>query len=201
MPSSSDDPWIMLYIQLVKRAQEGNSEAFDWLVWYHERELYRYLVGLLGNYEDAYDYTQQTLIKAWENLPMLRDASRFKPWLYMIARNLVNDYWRRRRRRTSGQSWEHLEENDVRENLPGPEEFVIRVELAKLALADLPAKLRRCLLLYAEGFSRREIAELVGISEQSVLTYVCNARRLLREAYQRQEEECELALPYPQADL
>lgn len=201
MPSSSDDLWIILHIQLVKRAQAGNSEAFDWLVWYYERELYRYLVGLLGNYEDAYDYTQQTLIKAWENLPALRDASRFKPWLYMIARNLVNDHWRRRRRRTSCQSWEHLEENDVRESLPGPEEIVIRVELAKLALADLPVKLRRCLLLYAEGFSRREIAELVGIREQSVLTYVSNARRLLREAYQRQEEECELALPHPQADL
>jgi RNA polymerase sigma factor (sigma-70 family) len=178
-------------IQLVKSAQAGDVEAFAILVQNYEREIYGYLTGLLGDREDAYDFAQQVFIKAWLNLGNLKSASCFKVWLYTIARNLTYDYWRGRK--ILYQSWENLEVNNVVEDASGPEDRIAEAELVHLALAELPPKLRQCLLLgVVGGFSRREIAEIVGIGETSVSTYISSARRQFRAIYQRLQNEQEI---------
>src|SRR5205807_2700055 len=130
MLASQDDP-----IQLVKRAQAGDVEAFAILVQNYEREIYGYLSGLLGNREDAYDFAQQVFIKAWLNVGSLKSPSCFKVWLYTIARNLVYDHWRGRK--VIYQSWESLDVNNVVEAADGPEDRIAEAELVNLALAEL----------------------------------------------------------------
>ena len=188
MSSSWDDPINTSHVRLVRLAQAGNNEAFASLVQIYEREIYGYLLSQVGNSEDAYDYAQQTFFKAWRKLSTLDNPFCFKPWLYTIARNLAYDHWRSRR--TCLQSWENLEVDDAIESLPGPEEHAEKAELIKMALTELPPKLRDCLLLQVVGgFSRHEVAKLVGISEASVGTYVSSARKQLRTAYQHLENE------------
>lgn len=177
-------------IPLLENALAGNEEAFTMLVQIYECEVHRYLASLLGDYDEAYDFAQQVFFKAWLNLATLKDLSSFKPWLYMIARNLIRDYWRSKK--AHYQSWEYVEMNNPFENVPGPEESVIRAELIKLALAELAPKLRDCLLLKViSGCLRHEIAQIVGISETSVGTYVSSARRQFYKAYQRLANEQE----------
>jgi RNA polymerase sigma-70 factor (ECF subfamily) len=180
-----DDPY------LVKCACAGDKEAFAILVQRHEHGVYSYLTGLLGDREEARDFAQLTFIKAWSNLSRLQDAAHFKPWLYTIARNLVYDFWRKQK--FHQQSWESLEESSVVASSPGPEERTIQMQMLELALAHLPAKLRDCILLQDVcGFSRREIASMIGIGVESVSTYLSSARKLLRQTYQRMENEYEL---------
>ena len=182
-----DDISSLSHDKLVELAQVRNVEAFAILFQYHRSGVYRYVAGLVGNGEDAHDLTQSTFLKAWERLPTLRDVSKFKAWLYRIARNLTYDCGRRKER-VSFQSWESLVEQTIALSKPGPEEVVAQAELVQLALAEVPPHFRECLILQTVGFSQREIAELTGINVASVRTYVSNAHRLVREAYQRLEQ-------------
>ncbi len=179
-------------IQLVKLAQAGDVESFALLVQHYQCEIYAYLKGLLGDPEDAYDFAQQTFIKAWLNLGHLKSASCFKAWLYTIARNLTYDYWRGRR--VHYQSWEGLlDGNNAVEGADGPEDSIAEAELVTLTLAELSPKLRMCLLLgVVAGFSHCEIARIVGIGETSVSTYLCSARRQFRAIYQCLQKEQEI---------
>ena len=139
----------------------------------------------------AYDFAQQVFIKAWLNVGNLKSASCFKVWLYTIARNLVYDHWRGRK--VIYQSWESLDVNNVVEGADGPEDSIAEAELVNLALAELSPKLRQCLLLgVVGGFSHCEIAEVIGIGEASVSTYISSARRQFRAIYQRLQNEQEI---------
>src|SRR5579863_2730772 len=106
-------------IDLVKRAKAGDAESFALLFQNHHREICGYLTILLGNREDAYDFTQQVFFKAWLDLGSLETASCFTVWLRQIARHLIYDYWRGRGRKVLYVSWEHLEENNVVEGVDG----------------------------------------------------------------------------------
>jgi len=182
MSFSHDDISGVLHDSMVELAQMRNAEAFTVLFQYHRPGIYRYVVSFVGKVEDALDLTQSTFLKAWERLPTLRDVSKFKAWLYRIARNLMYDYGRREES-ISFHSWEGLGEHTIALSKPGPEEAVAQTELVQLALAEVLPHFRECLILQTVGFSQREIAELVGINEASVRTYVSNARKQLHEAY------------------
>jgi RNA polymerase sigma-70 factor, ECF subfamily len=175
-------------IILVKHAQAGNIEAFDILMQNHEREIFRYLVGLLGDREEALDYVQQVFLKAWLNVANLKDPACFNIWLHKIARNLVFDHWRYKK--TCYQSWENIEPDKTTNALPGPENCTEKAELISLALAEVTPKYRRCLLLkFVSGLPDSEIAAKVGISEASISTYICSARKQFRVAYRRLVDE------------
>ncbi len=81
-----------------------------------------------------------------------------------------------------------LAEQTIALSKPGPEEIIAQRELAQLALAEISPHFRECLILQLVGFSLSEVAELVGINEASVRTYVSSARRQFREAYSRLEQ-------------
>ncbi|MEO8971193.1 MAG: RNA polymerase sigma factor [Ktedonobacteraceae bacterium] len=179
-------------VLLVKRAQAGDVESFAMLVQNHQHEICGYLTGLLGNREDGCDFTQQVFFKAWLNIGTLKNPVCFTAWLRQIARNLIYDYWRGRGKKVLYVSWEDLAENSTAESADGPEDSIAEAELVKLALAELPLKLRRCLLLEAvNGFSHDEIAERVGIGEASVGTYISSARKQFRIIYRRLQSEQE----------
>jgi len=123
-------------------------------------------------------------MKAWLNLASLKDPLCFKSWLYTIARNTVRDYWRSKKVLNQHQSWEQLEKTDISSGILGPEDRIIKAELVQLALAELPAKFRDCLLLHiVGGLSHTEIADIVDISEDSVRSYISSARKQFRKTY------------------
>jgi RNA polymerase sigma-70 factor, ECF subfamily len=177
------------HCHMVELARRGNNEAFTMLFRQYEFGIYGYLMGLIGNSEDARDLAQETFFKAWEEIPNLLDPLKFKPWLYRIARNLAYDQGRRKKRLT-WYSYEETDEKYLSSSQPELGEHLAQKELIKATLAMLPWKHRECLLLQIEGgLPPSQIAEIVGISKESVSTYLCNARRQFRELYRRQENE------------
>jgi len=164
-------------------------EVFEALFTRYKDKIFRYQFGLVRDIENAHDLTQKTFMRAWERLPTLKDKSRFLPWLYTIARNVAYDFWRSKKN-VLIYPWERLTEQQRMMSIPGPEEAVEVAELVRLALATLTPKYRDCLLLYTVyGFTTQEIAKLVGISNDSVITYLCYARSQFRQAYLRLRRE------------
>ena len=112
--------------QLVKRAQEGDQEAFATLVEHFEREIRSYLIIHLGDYDEANDITQQVFLKAWLHLASLHDEVCFRHWLHSIAKRLVCDYWRKKK--VKSLSLEELALDARLADLPGPEDNTERAE-------------------------------------------------------------------------
>ncbi len=174
--------------QLVRKAQKGNSEAFTDLVRRFQKEIYIYIARHVSDYEDALDLTQQVLLKSWLHITDLKETTCFRFWLYKIAKNVLKDYWRKKR--ITSLSWEDLTTKDVTSDIPGPEDRAARIELINMALTRLPSKLRLCLLLYTlKGCSSSETARAVGIKEASVGTYISMARKQFRFIYSHLENE------------
>jgi RNA polymerase sigma-70 factor (ECF subfamily) len=84
--------------ELVDRARDGDREAFSVLAGQAVDRLYRIARLILRDAELAEDATQDALVRAWRDLPALRDAERFDAWLYRLIVRSCADVGRHRRR-------------------------------------------------------------------------------------------------------
>jgi RNA polymerase sigma-70 factor (ECF subfamily) len=178
---------------LVKLAQAGNQEAFAALFDYYRSGIEWHLASLVRSPEDIDELALESFFKAWKELPRLRNVSSFRSWLYRIATNLAYDYGRHQKiqQRVRLVSMDECDELDSPGNF---EEDIIKDELLKQALKEVPWKYRTCLLQEMNGkLTRHEIAEIVGIDEKSVGTYISYGRHCLREAYKRLQQEGDTA--------
>jgi len=184
---------------LVRRAKAGDLTAFETLVTNHEQRVYTLVRRITGNDQDAEDVTQQTLLSVVENLSSFREEASFSTWLLRIATYAALKVLRKR----NGLPTVSLEANtepqegydtvahpeyiaDWRES---PEQLVGRNETARLideALNELDDKHRVIFLLRdVQGFSVRETAEALGLSEANVKVRLLRARLQLRERLTR----------------
>lgn len=181
-------------VEIVRRARAGDQQAFTHLYEQYHGPLCTYLAHLLGNDEVGRDLAQETFIRAWKGLPKLQDDLSFRPWLYRIATNVARSY--RQHERPWLVRWLPWrdDEKDTREkgNTPGalsvagPEEQAGEREHIRQVLSALAPQARTCLLLqHVAGFSQREIAAILGISEKSVSAYVSRGCEQFRQRYRQ----------------
>ena len=78
-------------LQLVREAQAGSPHAFASLVDRYWGRIYRWLFGLIHSRHTAEDLTQEVFLRAWKQMPSLKSATAFRPWLFRIARNCFHD--------------------------------------------------------------------------------------------------------------
>jgi len=71
-------------MELVRRAQAGDREAFEMLVERHAAETYGLAAAIVGE-ADARDVAQEAFVVAWQQLPSLRDSEAFGAWLRRIC--------------------------------------------------------------------------------------------------------------------
>lgn len=174
-------------VELIEMARAGDREAFTRLFQSYNQQICTYLGRLVGNAELGRDLAQETFLHAWKSLPALRSDLSFKPWLYRVATNLARSHlrhanlirWFPWREHGEGEAVEPL-------TVAGPEKQTSDSLCIQSALAQVSPQSRACMLLQlAGGFSQREIAELLGISEKSVSAYVSRGKEQFRRAYQR----------------
>jgi RNA polymerase sigma-70 factor (ECF subfamily) len=184
--------------QLVARAQQGEWEAFETLVARFEPRVYGLTRRILQQREDAQDATQQTFISVMENLDRFRGEASFATWVLRIATNHALKILRKRQRQATvplhaGGS------GDGEAELPHPEfvaqwendpsDLASRAEVRQLladALEELGEKYRVVFTLRdVQGFSTREVAEMLDISESNVKVRLLRARLQLRERLTR----------------
>ena len=162
---------------LILDAQAGDREAFARLVEHYWDQLYRWLCHMTRDGHAAEDLAQETFLKAFAALDSFRAGSNFRAWLFRIAHNNFVNQRRamRHNRQPLSQEWPETE--------PGPEEEAISKEAMQQladAVAKLPGDFRSALMLRAEAdLSFKEIADIMGITEQTARWRVFKARQKL----------------------
>jgi len=181
--STSPDPDA----EFVARVNAGETDAFEELVRKHGRRVYRSLVGIIGNAEEAEDALQDAFLKAFQHLPDFKGRSRFSTWLVRIA---INTGLQRVRSRKEFDSLDEEKEEFRPRNIQPwsdtPEECYSREELRRLVereVMKLPAKYRVALMLRdLEELPTEEAALALGLSIPGLKARVLRGRLMLRES-------------------
>jgi RNA polymerase sigma factor (sigma-70 family) len=175
-PEAARDEWLVL------RCQLGEREAFDALIARWHPLLWRYAVRLTGDADAAADVVQEVWLRAVRGLTRLRDAARFRAWLFGIARRVLMD---RLRLRYAEPPMEPLELDEI-EGPAADEERVEDLPLLQVELDRLPLPEREVLVLfYLQELSLNDIAAIAAIPVGTVKSRLFRARRMLRTQLDR----------------
>ena len=183
---------------LVRRAQAGDVSAYEELVRIHQHRVLAVVGGILRGSEDVEDVAQQALAKAYFSIRRFDLRSAFGTWLYKIAVNECWDYLRKKKVRRLVYEAD-LSEEQVRklESIPEHgyggathrEDAGRRLEQRQLVerlLGELEDKDQIMLVMKeVEGFSVEELAEKMGMNENTIKVKLFRARQKLVKAAQR----------------
>ena len=83
---------------LIERAQAGDRQAFEELIFKYDRDILRLTVRLLGNPDEARDAYQEAFLKVFRSVRQFRQQSSFYTWIFRIATNVCFDRLRQRKK-------------------------------------------------------------------------------------------------------
>lgn len=151
--------------------------------------VYKICLGFAMNPWDAQDLTQDVYLKAFRNLDSLKDNKYARDWLFRIARNTALDHGRKHRVRQIFLAQSRGEPAETR-----PPEYQLdhaeSLRSLKKAVRQLPKKLRDVFILREYGdLSYREIAEILGIKDGTVMSRLLRAREAVRMQMMEKEYE------------
>ena len=180
-PAESADRLIVNEQELVKSCRLGNREAQRELYDRTSEPIYRLLLRMTGNRDDAFDLAQDTYVKAFTRIEQFDGRSSVATWLYRVAVNEALQHLRRASRTRI-----KLHENPPADLAPAPAEVGdIRLDIQE-AVATLPPSDRAMLFLrYQEGLDYRAIAEVCDCATGTVASRLNRARRELRNYLQK----------------
>lgn len=188
------------YAGLVRSAATGDAEALEQLLMRAQEVAWRFSTAVCGHADDAEDAMQEALIKTYRYVGRIREPAAFRPWLYRTVRNacLMG------RRKKAGEPARLQSLDDV---LPGrdgstrvdaadpgknPEQLADNAGLRRrlrMAMRALPGPYRAIVFLREmEGLSTREVAKVMGISEDNVKTRLHRARLQLQSDLETREK-------------
>lgn len=177
--------------ELVVRVQGGELDAFEELISRHSRRIYRTLVSIVGNVEDAEDAMQETFLKAFQHIGRFERRSKFSTWLARIATNTAIQRLRERGRLENiddgpDDADEDFRPRQIRAWEADPEQLYSqaeRRELVERELMKIPLKFRVVLVLRdIEQLSGEEAAAALGIGIPALKARLLRGRLRLREA-------------------
>jgi RNA polymerase sigma-70 factor (ECF subfamily) len=176
---------VAIDVALVRRAREGDGDAFGMLVRRHLAAAHAAAYAVLRETEDAEDACQDAFVSALRRLEDCRPEEKFRPWLLAIVRNRAIDLRRRRQVRQADSLDEIGDGASPPTRAVGPlrdaERADARDHLAR-AIATLTDVRREVVLLHdLEGWSHREIGTHLGLAEGTVRAHLFWARRDLRK--------------------
>lgn len=157
-------------------------ETKEWFVQQvklYESGMYRLAMSILYHEEDARDAAQEAVCIAYQKIGMLRDKERFRPWIMRILVNECYRILREKKRVVVTEEWD--------EKMTGTWEMPDQQLLQ--AVGRLNEDMRAVVVLfYYEGFSIKEIAGILKLSESNVKTRMFRARKQLKEILMEDEE-------------
>jgi RNA polymerase sigma-70 factor, ECF subfamily len=187
-------------LDLVKRCQAGDTEAFDELVTRYRTRVFGMIYNMVHSEQDAWDLAQDSFLKAWKSIKRFRGRSSFYTWIYRIVMNVTIDWLRKKQIKGAGTEFDdtiQLRQVDPAsktvpktEALPYEtmEQDEIRVRIDK-AIGQLSPEQRAVILMKEiEDMQYHEIAEALGCSIGTVMSRLFYARKklqtLLRDVYE-----------------
>jgi RNA polymerase sigma-70 factor (ECF subfamily) len=166
----------------IVQLEQGNPDGFNDLVQHYSSRIYSHLYRMMRNREEAEDLTQDTFILAYRKINSYDHARPFRNWLYTIATNVGRNAFRTKGRRIPSVQVEAGPEaaSHADRNAHPSEQNELKDRLASV-VNELPEPLPMLIqLYYQEGFTVREAADVLGMSESAAKVALHRARKTLR---------------------
>lgn len=181
-------------LQLVQRAQQGDSDAFASLFHAHKARIYSVCLRMTNNTAEAEDLTQDAFVQVFRKLATFRGDSALSTWLYRIAVNTVLMYFRKKTLRQISLDEPYDQDSKTVRREYGKRDDRLAGSVDRMALAraitELPAGYRTIFLLHeVEGYEHQEIAELLKCSVGNSKSQLHKAKLRIRELLLRTQKE------------
>ena len=188
-------------MDVTNAAVDERQERLETEALTHLDALYRTALRLSRNPQDAEDLVQETYLNAFRALDRFEEGTNLRAWLFRILNNAFISQYRRRKRRPSSSLedvteyylYDHLADGAAPSGVESPEREVLdRIgdERVLRALEELPVEFRQVeLLADVEGFSYREIADILGIPIGTVMSRLYRGRRRLQKLLWQEAQE------------
>jgi RNA polymerase sigma factor (sigma-70 family) len=171
--------------ELLLRLRDGDYTAFEKIYSNHKKKIAQRLIRLLSSRDLVEDLLQELFIRLWNNRARIDVEKPIEAYLYRIATNLVNDYFREisRDKKLAEELWRRISE------IYNPFDEVSEVnadsELFR-SIDKLPEQRKKVFLLCKlEKKSYAEVSRLLQISEAAVNDHITKANRFLRDNYDK----------------
>lgn len=168
--------------QILENLKGGRTDALEKLYTMYSGRVYNFILSMIKDSALSKDIAQDVFVQIWEKRDNIRVDDNFEGYLFTITRNLV--YLHIRRQVLMHNYINQLDEADsikasnVEENL---DTQIFEEQILKL-IVDLPEARRQIFLLYwKSGYSYKEIAEALNISDKTVATQMQRSFKFLRE--------------------
>jgi RNA polymerase sigma-70 factor, ECF subfamily len=177
--------------ELIQATRNGNLDAFQTLVFRHDRNVLSIAVRYVQNAEDAKDIYQDVFIRVYRNIGSFKHQCEFTTWLYRITTNVCISYYRSRKKYTAmHHAYETHDvtaqeiDNDRRNGEGTPHDALMNTEIsARVANAvNLLSPQQKLVftLRHYEGYKLSEIAKFMKCTEGTVKKQLFTAVRRLR---------------------
>lgn len=164
---------------ILKKVLKGEYDAFGELVLKYQNRILSLGYSFFKNEEDAQDFCQDVMLKAYRALPSFKMTSSFYTWLMRIAYNMAVNSINRKNQFTLSS-----EEQDFVSPFLSPEEKFIRTCLQsaiRKAVDNLPENYKICIELYFfYDVSYTDIEEITGLPKGTIKSYIFRAKRILK---------------------
>ncbi|MCL4401267.1 MAG: sigma-70 family RNA polymerase sigma factor [Acidobacteria bacterium] len=182
---------MLVDFELVKRAQRGDSAAFNEIVLAYRKRILGTISRLIARPEDVEDVGQEVFIRLYFSLDQLRTAEVFEPWLYRLTVNAAYDYLRKQRRRQEARMSD-LSEQQVTMADAAASSRVDQVEQEQKRVREYVNGLLSCVseadrllltLKEVEGLSLKELEKIYRVNENALKVRLFRARQRVLKAF------------------
>lgn len=176
--------------ELVRLCKEGEERAFEELIKKYHVPIFNYIYNLVGEKQTTEDLTQETFIKMVNNIEKYKNinSAKFSTWLFTIAKNTVNDHYRKTKSKTTVP----LEENmEILTEMDSVEDQIAKREALKeigQAIESLPNEEKSAIYLrYYMNLSYKEIAQVLSSSQDRVKWKLHDGLQKIRKIVKKKE--------------
>src|SRR5947207_13044573 len=182
---------MLVDFDLIKRAQQGDSAAFNEVVLAYRKRILGTIARLIGRPDDVEDVGQEVFLRLYFSLDQLRSAEVFEPWLYRLTSNAAYDYLRKKRRRMEARMADLSEQQMMIADAVAGEKVDrddtarkrIREEVDSL-LGSVSEEDRVLLTLKeVEGLSLKELGKIYHVKENALKVRLFRARQRVLKAF------------------
>ncbi len=167
---------------MIIAAQQGDRTALRQLLEQHYDFIFKVAFKWCGKQSDAEDIAQDCCIKLSRSLHTFNHTAKFSSWLYRMVINTSNDYFKQRKPNEA-----ILLEHEDDAPLPDQQADVQKIWQK---VKNLPDNLRDAtLLVYMEGFTHIEAAEIMQCAEKTVSWYIAEAKTQLKQHFGHVDSE------------
>lgn len=166
--------------ELIKRAKEGEKEAFTQAILLIKNDLYKIAKVRTSNEDDIQDIIQETMMDAYKYIKKLKETSKFKSWIIKILINNCNKYYKKYYVQENYDLEfykESIKYNNDQQLIEDTLDFYEMIKQLKYEERII------IVLYYGEKYTTKEISNILSVNENTIKTRLSRAKEKIKNTY------------------